>query len=94
MTNQFKFCCRILSGIAVIAAVTVGSGYAQTVQPAYAPPQTQYVPSPAPKMPAAMRDSVADAGTPCGGDFGMLGKLEEARHGVTEVNPSNAPVCD
>jgi len=45
-------------------------------------------------LPAAMRNSVAETGTPCGGDFGMMESLEVERHGVAEANPCDAPVCD
>jgi hypothetical protein len=102
MTNQRKRGCRVLSRISVIAALTVGTiaaSAAQTMQQPYgAPSQTQYAAPPRQqelqKLPPAMRESVAETLAPCGGDFGLLGNLEAARHGVAQANPTKAPVCD
>ena len=102
MTNQLKFASCVLSSILVIAALSVGTvapSEAQTIaQPCRAPSQTQGAPPPEQQelqnLPPAMRDSVAESLAPCGGDFGMLGNLEAARHGASQANPTDAPVCD
>jgi hypothetical protein len=101
MTDQLKFCCRVVCSISMIAAlaVTAAAAEAQTMQQQYgAPSQAQYAPPPVQQdeesLPAAMRNSLAEAVAPCGGDFGMLGNLEAARHGVAQANPTEAPVCD
>ena len=83
----------LVGALAVIAAT--GTGYAQTMPPQYAPPpppHTQYMPAPMPYEPAA----IIEVGRlePCGGDFGMLEKIEAARHDVPDTNPSGAPLCD
>jgi hypothetical protein len=102
MNDRVKLGCRALS-LSVIAALAVGtvatSSDAQTMQQQYsAPAQTRSAPPPQQpeqqSLPSAMRNSVAEYSTPCGGDFGMLGNLEAARHGVAQANPTGAPVCD
>ncbi len=102
MNDRLRFGCRAFS-IVAIAALAVGAiatrSDAQTMQQQYSPPsESQYAP-PAQqqqqqKLPPAMRNSVAEDSAPCGGDFGMLGNLEAARHGVAQANPTDAPVCD
>ena len=81
-----------VTALAVIAATA--TGYAQTMQPEYAPPPpppyAQYMPPP--YAPAA--DVEVGRREPCGGDFGMLEKIEAARHDVSDANPTGAPMCD
>ncbi len=98
MTDQPKFGRHVLSSGLVIAALTVGivvASDAQAIQQPYRAPS----PTPAEQqglrnLPPAMRDSVAESLASCGGDFGMLGNLEAARHGVSQANPTDGPVCD
>ena len=102
MIDQVKFGHRVIGSIAVMAALAVGTvatSDAQTMQQQYGgSSQVRYAPPPQQlqqqNLPPAMRNSVGEAGIPCGGDFGMLGKLEEESNDVTEANPCNCAVCD
>ncbi len=86
----------VLGGAALIAAMTVfaagGPSCAQPMPPQSAPPSPP--PSAAYYGPGPMDESVADLPEPCGGDFGMLEKMEAARHDVAEVSPSGGPYCN
>jgi hypothetical protein len=101
MNDRLRVDGRIF-GISVITALAVGviatTSDAQTMQRQYSPPsQSQYAPAAQQEqqsLPPAMRNSVAEYSAPCGGDFGMLGNLEAARHGVAQANPTDAAVCD
>jgi hypothetical protein len=87
---------RALSGAALIAALALfaagAPAYAQTMTPQYAPPPPP--PQAAYYLPPAMDESVADLPEPCGGDFGMLEKIEAARHDVSQVSPTGGPYCN
>ena len=97
-----------LSVIAALAFGTAAAGYAQGLELQNGDPEgalyrdhngALYAPSAGERqerqgLPAAMRASIAQTGTPCGGDFGMMEGLEAERHGVADANPCDAPVCD
>ncbi len=85
----------LMAAFALIAAV--GAGNAQTMQPQYAPPpppppQARYMP-PQPVWYVAARPSIASNSSACGGDFGMLGKIELERRDLSGTPIDTAQYC-
>lgn len=101
MTDRTMVRFRAPTGVALMAAfalmATAGAGEAQTTQPQYVPPppppQARYMARP-PAWYVTARPDIPSNSSACGGDFGMLGKIELARRDLSGTPIDTARYCE
>ena len=93
--TDFRLRGALLAALFAVSA-TAAVAQAQTAPPPQnvPPPRAQYVPPPPPRSPMAMRHSVASYSSACGGDFGMLGRIELERRDLADTAVDTSRYCD